>query len=132
MDETLGESRPKIHRLPQQPPVKDSELYVSRAVLIVCLALLLVAVIPALISFSKIDKKNMAATISPEQSKIISATAPDTAPDNPNLAVRDAQGQMVGQLAKMPADVERGASINTMSKVDNASGKELMNIISKD
>lgn len=133
MDDAMGESRPKIHRLPQPLSASDNERYVSRAVLVVCFALLLLAVIPAMISFSKIDKKNMADSISPEQSKIIAATAP--APqdaDSPSLAVHDDKGQMMGQLAKMPADVERGVSINTMSKVDHESGKELMNIISKD
>lgn len=127
MDEEKGASRPKVHRLPQSK-VKAGELYISRAVLVVCLALLLVAVIPALWSFKKVDKSNVEASIPPAQAKIIAPTA--NAPVE-SIPVQDERGQMVGQLAKMPADVEKGAAINTMSKVDPKSGKELMNIIGK-
>ncbi len=127
MDEMAGQSRPKVHRLPQHQE-KDSELYVSRTVLVVCLSLLLAAVIPALWSFSKIDKQRVADTITPEQAQLLSPTAD---PASESLIVHDDKGQMVGQLAKMPADKERGA-INSMSKVDKNIGKELMNIISKE
>lgn len=121
-----GTSRPKIHRLPQSK-IHEGELYVSRAVLVVCLALLLVAVIPALWSFRTVGKSTIASSIPPSQAQVIAPTA------NPvqGIPVRDETGAMVGQLAKMPADVEKGASINSVSKVDPQSGKELMKIIGK-
>jgi hypothetical protein len=120
-------SRPKVHRLPKNK-VQEGELYVSRAVLIVCLALLLVAVIPALWSFRTVDKNKKVENITPAQAKMIAPTA--NAPVEV-IPVQDDKGQMVGQLAKMPSDMEKGTSISSMSKVDPQSGKELMNIIGK-
>ena len=108
--------------------MQEGELYVSRAVLIVCLALLLVAVIPALWSFKKVDKSKLAESITPAQAKMLTPTA--GAPLE-GILVQDDNGQMVGQLAKMPADMEQGTSIKSMSKADPQSGKELMNIIGK-
>ena len=127
MNEQNGTSRPKVHRLPQHK-VREGELYISRGVLIVCLALLLVAVIPALWSFKKIDKSKLTDSITPAQAKILTPTA-----DKPleGISVQDNNGEMVGQLAKMPADMEQGTSIQSMSKADPKSGKELMNIIGK-
>jgi len=127
MDNELGTSRPKIHRLPNNK-VDEGGLYVSRAVLIVCVALVLVAVIPALWSFRTVGKAKVAQTMTPAQAQI---AAPTSTPDPDNLMVRDANGTVVGQLAKMPADAEHSTSINTTSKVDPNSGKELMNIIGK-
>ncbi len=127
MSDENGTSRPKIHRLPKNK-VQEGELYVSRAVLIVCLALLLVAVIPALWSFNQVDKSKLAESITPAQAKMLAPTA-----EKPleGISVQDDKGQMVGQLAKMPADFDKDSSIRSMSKVDPKSGKELMNIIGK-
>lgn len=121
--DTEKTSRPKIHRLPQNA-VKEGELYISRTVLIVCVALLLVAVIPALWSFRKTDNSTV------ENSRFLAPSKNGAFPMNTTTMQND-NGQLVGQLARMPADGEKGASIDSMSKIDPKSGKELMHIIGK-
>lgn len=127
MDDEINTSRPKVHRLPSQQAQED-ERVVSRTVLFVCLGLLLIAIIPALQSFNKVDKNKIAQSLTPGQATMIAPTAPVK---NDVIAVQDDRGEMVGQLARMPADMEKGTSIKSMSKVDPKSGKELMNIIGK-
>lgn len=123
MDEELGESRPKIYRLPQNT-VKEGEVYASRAVIIVCLALAVAVLAPALWSLAKKQKAQSVETISsqPAETALLDAQA---------IPIRDSNGQVIGQMAKMPEEGERSVSVNTTAKVDHKSGKELLNIISK-
>lgn len=63
-----------------------------------------------------------------------SASSPQAVPHNEEnglMAVHDDNGEMVGQLAKMPGDTERGLQVESVSRADRNSGKELMKIIGK-
>ena len=132
MDEEIT-SRPKIHRLPQSA-VEEGELYVSRAVVIICLALLLVAIIPALWSFNKVQQKTFSTNVGKAQTSVMPAAQKR---DAKGIVVRDEAGQMIGQIAKMPSDNEVDTHIKSTSsgtspethKQDN--GKELLSIIGK-
>lgn len=127
MKDNVSASRPKIYRLPQHNR-RESGLYVSRTLLIVCFALLVVAVIPALWKSRGTDTHKATENASVAESSL----APSAAPPVPQMIhVQDDRGQMVGQLVQMPADLERNVSIHTTSKVDAESSRELMNIISK-
>ena len=119
-----NESRPKVHRLPDAAE-PEGELYVSRTVVIVCLALLLAAVVPALISFMGLGEKKAVQSIPPAQAKLL-------APQQDVTVVYDSQGQTIGQLAKMPADMQLSGSIQSISKADQQAAAELMHIISKE
>ena len=120
MNERHTHSRPKIHRLPQRP-VKPGELYLSRTVLIVGLALLVVAGAPALWSLRE-EKPSSAG---------LSEQPPVALQSFESVSVQDRQGQVIGRLVKMPADTEKAATIGAVSRPDPAAGRELMNIISQ-
>jgi hypothetical protein len=123
MSDEAGASRPKIHRIPKKK-IKPGELYVSRSVLILCVALLLAVIAPALWSHYRSAGKSVAKIVdSPAQAGAMTD-------EQGSIAVRDENGKLVGQLTKMPADTDNSV-INTTARIDPKTGKELMNIISK-
>lgn len=125
MDETQGSSRPKIHRLPKTA-APEGGIYVSRTALLLCLALLVAALIPALSSYNKVEKNKIAASLTPTELNVLSPASGGSEP----VMVHDEAGQVVGQITRMPTEADN-SKINTTSKVDQKSGKELMSIISK-
>lgn len=127
MNHESGESRPKIYRLPQLS-ANTKEPPVSRMIVVLCFALLAVAAIPALWSYLHHGKERTVETVSADISPSV-APVQQVAPAS--IAIRDENGRIVGQMAPMPADAEPGISVNTTAKVDQKSGKELLNIISK-
>lgn len=125
MNHAPNGSRPKIHKLPHLQE-QESRLYASRGVLVICLAVLLAAGIPALWSWHKGAKPvSRSAVVQPATANATALASPEDIP------VQDDTGQIVGQLTKMPADSEQGASIHSTAKLDPESGKQLLNIISK-
>lgn len=127
MSKENSASRPKIHRLPSHR-IQEGELYVSRAVLIMCFALLLVAVIPALWSLYHTYRQPPAdhPSVLPKPAIIHASAA------SPHIKVSDVEGVLAGILVKMPNDLEHGATIHSTSQNDPQSGKDLMNIIGND
>ena len=109
MNDSSGASRPKIHRLPQSA-VEEGEIYVSRTVIIICLAIVLVVLIPALLSFNKVEKNSFSVSMSKVHKTM---KMPPAANDSTGIVVRDEAGKMVGHIAKMPSDIDTDNSIKT-------------------
>ena len=120
-------SRPKIHRLPQpQTEHKNSRLYVSRTVVILCITGLVVVVLPGL----WLNKNPVKARIEQVMSSPVPGYTPDGS-DSKSINLGDDSGKIVGQLTKIPATEEQSAKVKTTTNVDSNTGKELLKIISK-
>lgn len=121
-------SRPKIHRLPEQA-AENKTVYASRVVFMICLALLLVAVVPVLLAFDK--KQGEKLKIKVESAPRISSDSIVAAEKSHMVPVHDEQGEIVGQLTEMPTDNKEMTMVNTVKNADSDTGKELLDIIGK-
>ncbi len=121
MSEQSVGPRPKVHRLPQHVTPEHSAR-VSWLGIVVCVSsvVMLWAV--------RGGERTIFRQVLPfaETQTVLSTSVVTEA-----IPVQDDKGEIVGQLAKMPADVERGASVDATAAIDQKSGIELMNIISK-
>jgi len=121
MESTSNRSRPKVHRMPEN--VQHTKGYYVSQMIRIAFICLLVASAAAVMWYQ--------APSAPTDKQVASDAAHATAPAAQSIAVSDESGQMVGELTKMPNDIEHGANISATAKVDQRSGKELLKIISK-
>lgn len=125
MDNTQnGLSRPKVHRLPKTGR-RMGDGRILRIMVAGCMLVLVIGVIP----LASILKKSVSHTV-------IATSDIPPADDNAavvdkNLLVRNDQGQVVGQMAKIPLDAGSGMNVKTTSNADANTSKELLSIIRK-
>lgn len=131
----IGPSRPKIHRLP--PLRKESRvarlwraaygLATTNKVAIVS-SLASVLVVSALILH--INKLWEGGSFIPQASAHVIPA--ETGKSTQSIVISGQNGTIVGQIAKIPAQQEKGAPIDTMSNVDNTAQRDLLSVVNKD
>jgi len=130
---SLHPSRPKVHRVPGLAP-KRRENHVVRNVILLTIAALVVGAIPTFMIWQRSDmvekKSPELVSVEIKNQDVQETDNGKTKSDNP-LVVHNDKGEVVGQLAKMPGDSAQMLHIDTTKKVDNNTGKELLEIIGK-
>lgn len=124
LSEAATNTRPKIYRLPEEPQ-SSVKLYISRTLVILCLAAVVVVVLPELLKNSTADKPNTNAMAQLETDESLKTNAPHSVKINENA------NEIVGQMAQLPRDPEQKIEVKTNVKIDNETGKELLKIISQ-
>lgn len=119
-------SRPKIHRLPAQRPLKStkSPQLATAFALVLAVALLGLSLRPQVPS-------NV-----PETPEMAPAAAETKAPERvaasrDTIIIKENGQAIVGQMAKIPAAGEHGVEVSSISNVDKGTGRELLSIIDK-
>jgi hypothetical protein len=120
MTESSGGSRPKVYRLPKHI-TEASRTSVSWMGIAVC-----VGAVATLWAMGGTEKITLTHVLLPADTQATPPVLPGS-----SITVQDDRGELVGQLSKMPADIEHGASVDAIAAADQKSGKELMNIIGK-
>jgi len=120
-------SRPKIHRMPERSSRTNDPLAL-RAFKAIFLSVFLLSIITVLWSLR--TPHEAVITQIAESTPPLNVTA-SAEPQPESIPVQDENGVVVGQLTKMPADIEHGAAISATAKIDQKSGKDLLKIISK-
>ena len=115
-------SKPKVHRLPQKAGA-DGRGYVLRIVLMVCVALAIIASIPAFMAMNKKSVRVVESTTAPNA--MLSEKTSN------GVTVYGSGGEVVGQISELPSNEEPLSQIGTMKKPDSGTGKELLAIIGK-
>jgi hypothetical protein len=116
-------SRPKVYRLPKEQETESKSFALYGALGVIALVILCGS------AYSIVGFVNK--TQAQAEAKSIANLAPSAGAQPNMINIQDSSGQIVGELAKIPADRERGMEVSTTSNVDSDTGKELLKIIGK-
>lgn len=131
---SLPASRPKVHRLPPKPGLSPTHSammtvlgYGKAAKLLFTFASL--ATLSALLGLAARDISWLGREQAPvvERADIAAASGASGS----TIVLKSQEGTIIGQMAKMPPQIQGTVAIGAVSAVDNSQGQELLSIINR-